>query len=468
VLIVAATVVVLGLIAFSPVRHIGDATEYVAMAEQLAELHPPSFSDSELRWAEERRAAVGLGYQDGVLRRSVLLNRWHRYELPHFWMYPLLAVPGVWLVHLTGFSPAIAFTLLNVALFLLALSVVRRSLSLPTTAFLFASPIVWWLDKPHTEVFTFSLLSLAMVWLRERPCLSAVALGLAATQNPPIALAVPLVLLAAVLAEPRRMRQRRFWAGAAVGCTLAVLHPAYYMVGLGVTTPQVVTGAAKLHVPTLQEIGAPFFDLNIGLFPNFPTFAVALIACVALGAGRRLSRLLGWDVVFAAAVGAWFAFGFAQTANVNSGGTPGMSRYGLWVIPLTIPLLRRAEEQGRERVARAMVPIALLSAAWCLVAFAPPHPDDPLHPSRLAAWVWRHAPSLDNPLPEIFYERTAHREGAIGPSASEQCTKVLVVAGEWPQYCAASADIPAECRGAASTCYANLRRDGRYEFVVRH
>ncbi len=435
------------------------------MAEQLAKANPPSFSDSEMGWAEERRPAIGLGYEDGRLRRSILLDRWHRYEIPHFWMYSLLAVPGVWLVHLIGLSPAIAFTLLNVALFLLSLAIVRRSLSLPTTVFLFASPIVWWLDKPHTEVFTFSLLSVAMVSLRERPWRSAVGLGLAATQNPPIALTVPLALVAALLAEPRWLRERRFWVGAAIGCALAVLHPAYYMLTLGVTTPQVVTGAAKLHVPTLEEMGAPLFDLNIGLLPNFPMLAIALIVGAAIAARRPLSRLLGWDVLVAAAAGVWFVFGFAQTTNVNSGGTPGMSRYGLWVIPLAIPLLRRLEEQGRERVVWAMTPIALVSAVWSLIAFAPPRADDPLHPSPIAAWVWDHASSLDNPLPEIFYERTAHREGGIQPSATDQCTKVLLVAGAWPDQCRGPASVPPPCQRAGSLCYANLDRDGHYAFV---
>ena len=460
-----ATAVILMLIARSPVRHVGDATEYVAMAEQLAKSNPPSFSDSEMGLAEERRAVIGFGYQDGPLRHAILLNRWHRYELPHFWMYSLLAVPGVWLAHLAGLSPTIAFTLLNVALFLLSLTIVRRSLSLPTTVFLFASPIVWWLDKPHTEVFTFSLLSVAMVSLRERPWLSTVALGLAATQNPPIALTVPPALVAAVLAEPRWLRERRFWVGAAIGCALAVLHPAYYMLALGVTTPQVVTGAAKLHLPTPQEIGAPLFDLNIGLFPNFPMVAIALIVGAAIAARRPLSRLLGWDVLFAAAVGAWFVFGFAQTTNVNSGGTPGMSRYGLWVIPLAIPFLRRLEEQGRERVVWAMTPIALASAAWCFVAFAPPKREDPVHPSPIAAWVWRHAPAFDNPLPEIFYERTAHREGRPGPIATDQCTKVLLVAGEWPDQCRGLAGVPPACQRPESICYANLDGSGHYAFV---
>ena len=47
---------------------------------------------------------------------------------------------------------------------------------------------------------------------------------------------------------------------------------------------------------------------------------------------------------------------FAQTPNVNHGGTPGPSRYGLWLMPLAIPALRAmtsgsGSPRGRARLA---------------------------------------------------------------------------------------------------------------------
>jgi hypothetical protein len=36
----------------------------------------------------------------------------------------------------------------------------------------------------------------------------------------------------------------------------------------------------------------------------------------------------------------------------------------------------------------------------------------------------------DQPLPEIFFERTLHREAPIRPIATPTCSKVLIVGGE--------------------------------------
>jgi len=41
----------------------------------------------------------------------------------------------------------------------------------------FAGPIIWWTDKLHSEVFTFSILSMAFVLVRKKPLWSMVLLG---------------------------------------------------------------------------------------------------------------------------------------------------------------------------------------------------------------------------------------------------------------------------------------------------
>jgi len=45
-------------------------------------------------------------------------------------------------------------------------------------------------------------------------------------------------------------------------------------------------------------------------------------------------------VAGAAASAAWLAFVAATAGNVNHGGTPGLSRYATWFIPLAIPLFQ--------------------------------------------------------------------------------------------------------------------------------
>ena len=66
-------------------------------------------------------------------------------------------------------------------------------------------------------------------------------------------------------------------------------------------------------------------------------FAVICVVIVTAwrraGPSRRLAFVLGAQ--------AFFLFAFAQAPNANSGGTPGMSRYALWLLPLAVLLLDR-------------------------------------------------------------------------------------------------------------------------------
>ena len=81
----------------------------------------------------------------------------------------MLAVPEIWLLKAMGVKSYYAFTLLNIALLLTALWVASARLDWPALMLLFMSPIVWWIDKPHTEIFTFSMLTIAMTLIVERP-----------------------------------------------------------------------------------------------------------------------------------------------------------------------------------------------------------------------------------------------------------------------------------------------------------
>ena len=56
-------------------------------------------------------------------------------------------------------------------------------------------------------------------------------------------------------------------------------------------------------------------------------------------------------------IGLGFLFVFAQTTNVNSGGTVHMSRYALWLLPLSLPLLEATVSWLRP-YAPALLPIA--------------------------------------------------------------------------------------------------------------
>ena len=458
-LLPAFGLLLVALLATSRPERVGDAREYLAMAITLARFNPPALSFANIVLADRR---IGQWRFTGTPLVTPRLRATDgRQDFFHFWFYPALAVPGIWLAGLAGLHPNYAFVALNVLLFMAALRVVSQRVAWWVTAVAFCGPVLWWVDKAHTEVFTFSLLGIAFVLLRDAPWWSMICLGAAATQNVPIASLLAGVGLAAPLLRAGAWRDSRFWIGASVATALALLHPVYYLWRLGVANPQFL-GGVEPRLPTIGELGAVIWDPNIGLLFQAPLFALTVLAAAVVLATRPRVWRRSPEVWLALGGACLFLVSFAQTPNINHGGTPGISRYTLWLVPLALPILQRAAVVS-SLLQRWFVPLALASCLWSVVAFHPGRPESYLSPTRTASLIWERWPWLDDPPAEIFSERQSGGEPGLLPVATPGCTKVLLVGGQWPAPCYPG-PVPAACGSRVVLCYAN-RHDGGYAFM---
>jgi hypothetical protein len=414
------------LAATSTPRVVGDGPEYVHLASRLAAGQLPGAGESR-----------------------------------HFILYPALAAPMISL----GLTPAVAFTILNGLLLAAALFVAASRLHWTWCALVFAGPILWWLDKPHTEPFTFAMYAIAFALFGSAPWWSLAAAGAAAAQNPGNAALLGVLAVAAAAGRASLLKDRRFWLGMLGGAALAALHPAYYLARLG--TPTRLASAGDVHWVTLREYVTVLVDPNVGLLPQVPVYAVVVVAGAAFLACRAPRRLATPGIAAAAASAAWLAFVAAMATNVNHGGTPGLSRYATWFVPLAIPLFQELDRMLARRVVWMAAP-AIASAALGVWAFHPARPEAADRPTRLASYLWTRHPSLDNPLPEIFAERLRGLDENWLPVATPGCEKVLLPGrggrdSVWPMPCV-PVTPPARCQAPGATCYANRTRTG-YAFV---
>jgi hypothetical protein len=136
----------------------------------------------------------------------------------------------------------------------------------------------------------------------------------------------------------------------------------------------------------------------------------------------------------------------------------------LWLIPLAIPLLQEADTSFSQKLRLWLAPVSISSLIWCLFVFHPRMQEDYLTPTKLATFLWKHHPSLNNPLADVFFERLSHAEQGLFPIATATCSKVLLVGGLWPATCIPEGDIPSHCIDPWALCYANRTARG-YEFV---
>lgn len=442
-------------------RRSGDAHQYIAMAMQLSQGLPPSLSPAESTayraWLEAHPAESG--FPDGARAvRQPALIRDDRQEFSHFWLYPLLAAPATAVAGAVGAHPLAAFTVTNASLLGIALWAVTRTFGSFAALLVIASPVVWFIGRAQVEVFTVALLCLAMAAAaRGRWGWAALAVATAATQNLPIAATIPLFWAAAIadwlitqrsaqlslLPDRGQVVRAAGFALAAVGISL--LHPVYYGLRLGVFTPQELNGGIAGAWPNAGQYLATLIDPNIGFLAWMPTLALFAVFGMALLA-KSLSdtgtenRRLALTALCAVVMGVWFLFVFTQTTNVNSGGTVHVSRYALWLIPLTLPGLAAASSFIDARVPGLLAVCGMALCAAYLSYFRPDQPERYVEHSPQAAWLMTHVPGAYRPLPEVFVERTLHIDGGPRVSAAEPaCRLVLIVAAHPEQPCGLTA-----------------------------
>jgi hypothetical protein len=463
--LIFAGVMLLCLIAGSTPRVVGDGAEYLAQAMNFAMLDGPSLGRRALPAIQDRLVAFNPALANWNIEQSSVAASDGRRDFVHFWFYGLVAAPFLIVTDAVGLPPPVAFTLVNVAFFAVALWVALPRIGPAAALLLFGSPIVWWIDKPHTEVFCFALLCIALCTRRDRPWWSLVAAGMAATQYPPMAAVYFLILGVSIVQHRDWLRDRRFLAGAVSGLALAVLHPLYTYARHGV--PTLLLNATYSGIPALAEIGVVIVDPAIGLIANAPLLVLMLILTAGVVARRHWRELGSADMTVAVLSAVTFLAAFARTANFRHGATPSMSRYALWLLPLAVPLLAAAWRDASGAWKRVLWSGAAVSAVVSVFAFHPGRAESANQPTWAAHWVWTRHPGWHDPLVEVFSEVMAGGEGIFAPVATPQCEKVLVTGRgtpevAWPLWCYPAA-VPAACTQSGAFCYAN-RVKGQYRF----
>lgn len=403
-----------------PLRPHGDAGEYLLMLESWRQHRSPELQPQDLESLRGFLLREGLSIDESRILPNYHAGRDGRLYCYHFWGYSLVGVPARWLLESRGLSPLRALPVTNAVLSGLALVAVA---CLPWTGFrrlllgglLLFSPALGFLMWPHPEIFSFALVTLALVLTaRGRHVAAVLAAALASLQNPPLLLFVALVWAGAAVAA---WRKRRVGIGllATLASLLALLPAAFFQWQFGVFSISVRPAEAAQSLSALRALDLAI-DPNLGLLPHAPlTLLLALGG--ALGALRRRQA---WPAVLVLVLVP--ALAYACTANSNwNNDTSGPSRYVVWMLPLlafvAVGEIALGPTRPLGRGAGWALGLALaVQAAAVLARGGPLARSDFLEHSWAARLVLDHRPSLYRPTPEVFVERTLHHEGPVeGP-----------------------------------------------------
>ncbi len=439
----------------------GDGSDYYKMVFLMAETGKPFFDqDSAQQW-EAFRSRPELEWPDAPPHHRRLTtaesrkarhmtNEQNEWEVHHFGLYSILAIPFYFPLKWLGFHAGYAFICEHAALLLLAYFTLRKrqgGLEFPAFFLLIASsPVLWFINQAHTEFFTVTVTTLAISSFARAAYLeAALFFAAAATQNIPWCF--PALVCCLMFLRQRGIRsvfsRYNLSLSALIG-TLALLQPLYYLVRIGKTNPVFKIGRTSLMessiVEQAREMTCWWIDPDLGLLANWWLGCIVILASAYFAARRKLD--LGWRYwVFAVSTTIVLLLSNSATLNFNHGGTRYVSRYALWymfvfLLPMTrLMQLASARLRTRARISVAAIALATLGAAN-FATYRPSLPEVYLQSGPFAQWLYTNLPWAYNPVPRIFRERAGRipippgklqrNADKIWAISNPTCTKILV------------------------------------------
>lgn len=443
-LIALATVLLFLWFGKRPGERVGDGSEYYAMFYAWSEGGRPwmtAAANAAYDRLQQSTEVVGLVPRGWFYEVFSELRVGDTTDFNHFWFYSLLALFCQKAALLLGVHLSIHASFLTLHALLLGgtTAAAYRYYGWRGAAVMLlmivGSPVLWFLDKVHTEPFTVCLLLVGMMQMhRSRYAAASLLFALVSTQNPSFALIAGIPWAYRVLLQWRERYTKTELLLLALAAVTVLAHPAYYHMRYGVITPQLLAGGAALG-SNLSSFYVWIIDPDLGLLPNWPLGTLALLAGAALWWRRRRApahRGHAWhELLFIAAYLLINFYAQSSTSNLNSGATPGLARYALWYLPLAFTLLLWISEQcpwGTKR-GYAAVLVALLLTGASIQRYNPRTPEQYVSPSSLSYALQSRLPKLYDPAPEIFMERfSGHgEERAYDLIVGPDCRKMLVI-----------------------------------------
>jgi hypothetical protein len=290
-----------------------------------------------------------------------------------------------------------------------------------------------------------------------------IAFAFAGAQNAALGVTYP-VFVALSAASRRRLDITSTWYAAAAGGALLVVSPfAYTWLRLGRWS--LMADYAQRTMPSFGGLAAFIVEPNIGILPNAPVYLVALVVALWCVVARRDERRTvdwwWWPFV----IQVLLLFIWSQNPNANHGGTPGMNRWVLSLLALSLPFIADAHRGLSDAGRRVLLAAVIVTSVASVPAYQPAQPESYRTPTRLASAMWSRGWVHVTPA-EVFAERVSGREPAFAPTHDGTCRVLLLANQQAPVSCAPPIEpLPASCRSDGSFCYAVT--DGeRARFVV--
>lgn len=400
----------------------GDGPEYIMMTESIYNHGSPEIRKEDpekyLNYLNKRNIPIhregdfinylrkfetNRPHLKGYYQSTTDLDKWFSY---HFWFYSLLNVPARYYLELIDGDIQTSFLATNLLLiffcvwFIFNMKNLQKKDKVLLSLFLFLSPILWYIDWSHAEVYNGVLAFLgSLLFYKKRYYLAILVFALASLQNQTLAIICLFTSFLVLKKEGVSLRSIL----RLIFCNIWALIPSiFYYYWFKVGSLLAVDGTLSTKVISLKRFWHFFFDLNQGLMYGIPLILLFIIIFIATDLIKKKSLQL-YLILLTVPLMSLF---FMQVTNWNAGQVV-MKRYGVWIAPLfIIPLYFRLKQLNRYSF------YFLLTLCFTSQAFALFTQHDfsnkfwhANHLKPIANWVLDNHPSWYNPEAEVLLER---------------------------------------------------------------
>ncbi len=422
---------------------VGDGMEYYSMLFNLAsDFVPFGTKESFSLYDNYVNQTENMGFYSSDLLSSAFSifsnNEGNEIDYPHFWFFSLLAVPFYWVLNLLGLDIGLAFTFVNLLCLIFVLKVAKSNYnSLGVTAailIIISSPIIWYVNKAHTEFFTVTLMMAAVIYLMKNKLLIASLLfAIIGTQNPPFSILSVLVGGYALFDLKASIFTKKNIVFCLIIFFFLALHPAYYFHRIGVITPQLLNGISNESL-TINKAFLFLFDIDIGLFINWPLGLISFVLLPFMLYKYKMEirkKYLPHSLIILLSCFV-FMYSHGKTANLNHGAVVYMSRYALWYLAFFFPIIYMLLKETKKGYSPYL--FVFLSVFIFLNITVNSNHQHPryLFSSRFSDFIYTYFPSIYETEPEVFIEKAIKKEIGVSTyeywaTANDLENKVLVI-----------------------------------------
>lgn len=330
----------------------------------------------------------------------------------HFWLYPALVAVVEGVLDVFGLNPLAAFQLFNmfliivVCLFIYFSKLISQPQKLIAILVFISGGCIFYVKWTHPEVLIYSLVFLAFFSLFQRKySLAFLILGLASAQVISLALAFSALFVSLLLNKEviDLYSFRQFFKKWVVSFGLIIaLSSIFFYYDKFNQMSLIASSSTDQSLISFRHLLLFWTDLNQGVFIGAPWVLIGLIG--ALIHHKKLSCETKRNFYVAIMASCMITLPLLTQTNINSGQSV-FNRYGLYAIAPLISWLS-INALNIFNLKKCLIYMIIPAALYIVYFKGMNAPETSYRHKPWVDWILTNAPSLYNPDPEIFAERT--------------------------------------------------------------